>query len=90
MEGCVKKPGPTIYDDRTAVAGAHSELVEPTAGLSAVETVIRERQAEYYRALAASDKQGNSTLFIEFLLSALLQALCEASATDQVKGYWNA
>ena len=49
-----------------------------------VETVIRERQAEYYRALAASDKQGQSTLFIEFLLSALLQALREAAVTDQV------
>ena len=49
-----------------------------------VETVIRERQAEYYQALAASDKQGHSTLFIEYLLSALLQALREASATDQV------
>ena len=49
-----------------------------------METVIRERQAEYYQALAASDKQGNSTVFIEFLLSALLQALREANATDQV------
>jgi len=34
--------------------------------------------------LAASDKQGSSTLFIEFLLSAPLQALCEAAVTDQV------
>lgn len=49
-----------------------------------VETVIRERQAEYYSMLAASDKQGNSTLFIEFLLSAMLQALRETAATDQV------
>lgn len=49
-----------------------------------VETVIRGRQAEYYAALAASDKAGQSTLFVEFLLSALLQALHEAAATDQV------
>jgi Fic family protein len=49
-----------------------------------VETVIRDRQAEYYAALAASDKAGQSTAFIEFLLSALLQALHEAAATDQV------
>ena len=49
-----------------------------------VETVIRERQAEYYAALAASDKAGQSTAFIEFLLSALLQALHEATTTDQV------
>lgn len=49
-----------------------------------VETVIRERQAEYYAALAASDNAGQSTAFIEFLLSALLQALQEAANTDQV------
>ncbi|MDI1314038.1 Fic family protein [Prosthecobacter sp.] len=49
-----------------------------------VETVIRARQTEYYQVLAASDRQGNSTLFIEFILSALLQALREGSATDQV------
>jgi len=49
-----------------------------------VETVIRERQTEYYRVLGACDKAGNSTAFIEFLLAALLTALREVSATDQV------
>ena len=49
-----------------------------------VETVIRDRQGEYYSALAASDQAGQSTAFIEFLLSALLQALHEAATTDQV------
>jgi Fic family protein len=49
-----------------------------------VESVIRERQKEYYRALAAADKAGQSTVFIEFILSALLQALQEVRATDQV------
>jgi hypothetical protein len=49
-----------------------------------VETVIRDRQAEYYAALAFCDKSGQSTAFIEFLLSTLLQALHEASDTDQV------
>ena len=42
-----------------------------------VETVIRDRQAEYYKVLATCDKAGNSTAFIEFLLSALLTALRE-------------
>ena len=46
--------------------------------------MIRERQTEYYQALAAADKQGQSTAFIEFLLSALLQALREVPPTDQV------
>jgi Fic family protein len=49
-----------------------------------VETVIRDRQADYYRVLGACDKAGNSTAFIEFLLAALLTALVEVSGTDQV------
>ena len=49
-----------------------------------VESVIRDRQADYYRVLGASDKAGNSTAFIEFLLDALLTALREISSTDQV------
>jgi Fic family protein len=49
-----------------------------------VETVIRDQQAEYYRILAACDKAGNSTAFIEFLLSTLLVALRDSPDTDQV------
>jgi len=49
-----------------------------------VETVIRDRQADYYKVLGACDKAGNSTAFIEFLLAALLTALREVSETDQV------
>lgn len=49
-----------------------------------VESVIRQRQAEYYQALAAADKQGQSTVFVEFMLSALLQALTDTTATGQV------
>jgi Fic family protein len=49
-----------------------------------VETVIRERQAEYYKVLGACDKVGSSTAFIEFLLATLLTALREISGTDQV------
>ena len=49
-----------------------------------VESVIRDRQADYYHVLGACDKAGNSTAFIEFLLHALLTALREVSTTDQV------
>ena len=49
-----------------------------------VETVIRDQQAEYYKILAACDKAGNSTTFIEYLLSALLVALRDSPNTDQV------
>ncbi|CAN5394505.1 hypothetical protein BH23VER1_BH23VER1_13240 [soil metagenome] len=43
-----------------------------------VESVIRDRQADYYKVLASCDKAGNSTAFIEFLLAAILTALREA------------
>jgi len=33
-----------------------------------IETLIKERQQDYYGVLASSDKQGNSTGFIEFML----------------------
>ena len=46
-----------------------------------VESVIRERQAEYYKVLAACDKAGNSTGFIDFLLDALLSALRETASS---------
>jgi Fic family protein len=49
-----------------------------------VETVIRDRQADYYKVLGTCDKAGNSTAFIEFLLAALLTALREVAGTDQV------
>ena len=49
-----------------------------------VETVIRDRQADYYQVLGACDSAGNSTAFVEFLLASLLTALREAAATDQV------
>ncbi len=57
---------------------------KPLLAYLPVETVIRDRQAEYYKSLATADQQGQSTAFIEFLLSALLQALREASSSDQV------
>lgn len=49
-----------------------------------VESVIHDRQADYYRILAVCDNAGNSTAFVEFLLAALLQALRDATGTDPV------
>ena len=60
---------------------------QPALAWLPVETVIRERQREYYAALAASDKAGDSTVFVEFMLDALSSALLEATtdqAADQV------
>lgn len=42
-----------------------------------VESLIRENQKEYYEALEASDKSGDSTVFVEFSLTMIHQALEE-------------
>jgi Fic family protein len=39
------------------------------------ESVIHERQAEYYRVLRGCDRIGDSTAFIEFSLSAIVDSL---------------
>jgi Fic family protein len=59
---------------------------KPLFAFLPVETVIRNRQAEYYQALATSGSAGNSTVFVEFLMAAILEALKENSLTDQVTG----
>jgi len=40
-----------------------------------VESLIKENQGEYYNKLSESDKKGQSTPFIEFMLSLILQSL---------------
>lgn len=42
-----------------------------------VETLVKERQQEYYDVLGLADKTADSTHFIEFMLSALLDALTD-------------
>lgn len=44
-----------------------------------VESVIHNRQQEYYNAINSSNNAGESTDFIEFMLSAIKAALAEAS-----------
>ncbi len=41
------------------------------------ETLIAKNQSNYYHALACSDKEGNSTTFMHFMLSIIDQALDE-------------
>lgn len=48
------------------------------------ETVIRERQHDYYTALAASDASSDATAFVEFMLGALTTALEQAIASEGV------
>lgn len=49
----------------------------PVFGFLPIETLIRKKQKEYYNALEKSDKAGNSTLFIEFMLDIIGESLEE-------------
>jgi Fic family protein len=49
----------------------------PTFSFVPTESIIRARQREYYAVLAASDRAGDSTGFVEFGLDALREALAE-------------
>ena len=42
-----------------------------------IETLIKERQEQYYESLRKSDNIGESTLFIEFMLEIILESLKE-------------
>ena len=48
-----------------------------------IEELIRERQHEYYDALAASDKKADCTEFIEMMMNVIFDALTELDKTDQ-------
>jgi Fic family protein len=58
-------------------------LWRPMLAYLPVETVISSKQEEYYHVLGKSDKQADSTVFIEFMLNAILESLNETTETDQ-------
>lgn len=47
-----------------------------------VESIIHDRQQEYYAAINASNDAGESTVFIEFMLSAIKASLIDAINTS--------
>ncbi len=49
-----------------------------------IETLIRERQEEYYKVLGECDHSADSGKFVEFLLTTIYDALCEIAETEQV------
>ena len=53
-----------------------------------VETIVRDRQQEYYDVLSRCDKTGNLTEFIEFMLGIMLQALDGLVDTANVSLDW--
>lgn len=56
--------------------------VHPLFGQIPLETLVSQNQNAYYEALAACDRAGESTLFIQFMLGIILQAL-EAYSEEQ-------
>lgn len=42
-----------------------------------IETIIKERQEQYYESLGKSDKTGESTVFVEFMLEIILESLID-------------
>ena len=48
-----------------------------------VETLIKENQKEYYNVLGVSDSVANSTKFIEFMLSTILNTIEEIIQTEK-------
>ena len=60
----------------------HTKLLsewDPLFAWLPVESIIHDRQREYYDAINASNNTGESTVFIEFMLSAIRTALLEAT-----------
>lgn len=47
-----------------------------------IETLVKERQVEYYKVLGIADKNEDSSIFIEFMLQAILDTLREMSDSD--------
>ena len=62
---------------QTVLLAKYHKLFEFTP----IETVVRDRQSEYYSSLGASDKKGDATPFIEFSLATILESLTSLSAT---------
>ena len=50
-----------------------------------IEHLIMNKQKEYYKALSISDKQGQSTAFIEYILDRLIEALKELLNITNIK-----
>lgn len=49
-----------------------------------IETLIKERQEQYYESLGKSDNTGESTVFIEFMLEIILESLEELLTIQNV------
>lgn len=50
---------------------------KPVFGWLPVETIVANRQSEYYDAIQRSTKENDSAIFAEFMLTALAEAVAE-------------
>ena len=58
---------------------------QPVFSLLPIESVIRDHQKDYYTALGQADRDADATVFIEFMLQVIYQAISDVqNATDQV------
>jgi Fic family protein len=57
---------------------------KPQLAFLPVETVVHDRQAAYYKALATSDQQADVAPFAEFILQAMLEAMIAQPWSDHV------
>lgn len=55
---------------------------QPLLAWLPVETVIKRRQGDYYAQLAQSDRHGDCSGFIEFMLAAIAESLREAMSAE--------
>ena len=63
----------------------HAQVKMVTFAWLPVESMIHARQPEYYAAINASNATGESTVFIEFMLSAIKASLIDAiNASDEM------
>ncbi|MDA3904940.1 MAG: Fic family protein [Bacteroidales bacterium] len=56
----------------------------PVFGYLPIETLIKERQDQYYKSLGKSDNTGESTVFIEFMLDIILESLEELLSIQNI------
>lgn len=49
-----------------------------------IETLIKERQQEYYNCLAIADGEADSSVFVEFMLQVIYDALCEMELHNEL------
>lgn len=59
---------------------------QPMLAWLPVETLVHDKQDAYYAALAAADKAGEATPFVEFMLALISQALVDATQSADSSG----